>query len=333
MHQRQRRFETRVGQVLVVGAELLHEHHALVDDGAAGHRHRVIFGDSCVAHLIGAGRDHLADEEDAALEGVLVLGADAAGDEHLTMHRLDRLDPRAEVGIVDGHVAPTDELLPLGDDRLLDEVFHGGARFGIARHEELADCVMSGLRQAEAELLAFLREEDVRDLGQHAAAVAERRVRAGGAAMIEIDQDLQPLLDDRMALAVVEIGDEADAAGIVLVGGVVEADRTGKGGVRAERSRLVDHLTTPLSDLERAFRPRLAIEFSGCLMQMLCAGQRAATARSDSGAAFGFGVSRRLQHDRPASASQPRGNSARMGQQDCPISEKMPETAAAHKAP
>ena len=40
--------------------------------------------------------------------------------------------------------------------------------------------------------------------------------------MVEIDQDLQALLEDLVRLAVLHVGDEADAAGIVLVRGIVE---------------------------------------------------------------------------------------------------------------
>ena len=93
----------------------------------------------------------------------------------------------------------------------------------VARHEELADRVVAGLRQIESELGAFGREEIVRDLGQHAATVAERRVRTDRAAMVEIDQDLQALFENVVRLAVLHVGDEADAAGIVLLGGIVKA--------------------------------------------------------------------------------------------------------------
>ena len=66
------------------------------------------------------------------------------------------------------------------------------------------------------------REEAMRDLHEHAAAVARLRVGAHRAAMVEVEQDLQAHLDDGVRLAVLHVGDEADAAGIVLVGGVVE---------------------------------------------------------------------------------------------------------------
>ncbi len=42
MLQGERRFNARVRQVLVIGAEVLAEHEALVNDGAAGNRHRII---------------------------------------------------------------------------------------------------------------------------------------------------------------------------------------------------------------------------------------------------------------------------------------------------
>ena len=68
-------------------------------------------------------------------------------------------------------------------------------------------------------------EEAVRDLDERAAAVAELGVGAGRAAMVEVDEDLQPATDDVVRLAVAEIRDEADAAGIMLLGRVVEAVR------------------------------------------------------------------------------------------------------------
>ncbi len=82
---------------------------------------------------------------------------------------------------------------------------------------------MAGLRQGDAETLGLRREKAVRDLHQDAAAVAHLRVGADRAAMVEVLQDLEALLDDGVGLAVVHVGDEADAAGILLVARVVEA--------------------------------------------------------------------------------------------------------------
>ena len=151
-----------------------------------------------------------------------VASVGGAADEDLLHHRLDRLDAFAKRGIVDRHVAPAEHVQALGRDDLLDDFAHLLARRGLARHEELADRVMAWRRQVEAELGAFGGEERVRDLGQHAAAVAERRIRAHRAAMVEVDQNLQALFEDVVRLAVLHVGHEADAAGIVLLGGIVE---------------------------------------------------------------------------------------------------------------
>ncbi len=91
------------------------------------------------------------------------------------------------------------------------------------RHEELADARNGLARELEAELGAFGREEPMRNLGQDAATVAERGIRAHRAAMVEIDQDLQTLFENVVRLAVLHVGDKADAAGIMLLGRIVEA--------------------------------------------------------------------------------------------------------------
>ena len=56
-----------------------------------------------------------------------------------------------------------------------------------------AHAVFARRRQREAELGALAREELVRDLDQHAGAVAGFRVAAAGAAVRQIDQTWMPL--------------------------------------------------------------------------------------------------------------------------------------------
>ena len=100
----------------------------------------------------------------------------------------------------------------------------------IARHEHVADGVMAGLGQLDPERRADLLEKFVRDLHQDARAVAGQRVGAGGAAMGQVLEDLQAVLDDRVALAAFQIGDEADAAGIMLALRIVESLRRRRRG-------------------------------------------------------------------------------------------------------
>ncbi len=80
-----------------------------------------------------------------------------------------------------------------------------------------------GGRQREAELGALAREELVRDLDQHAGAVAGFRIAAAGAAVRQVDQNLDALDDDVVRFLALDIGDEADAAGVVFLGRVVQA--------------------------------------------------------------------------------------------------------------
>ena len=59
-------------------------------------------------------------------------------------------------------------------------------------------------------------QEGVRDLHEEAGAVAAVRLGAGGAAVLEVAQRGQALLDDRVARDAGQGRDERDAAGVVL---------------------------------------------------------------------------------------------------------------------
>ena len=100
MHQRQRAFEILLVQIGIVLAELVGEEHALVDHGAAGHRHRVIAGEPAVAALIDRLRDRLAQDVEPPFEIVFGLADAVAVDEHLHVVGLGRLHGDAERGIV-----------------------------------------------------------------------------------------------------------------------------------------------------------------------------------------------------------------------------------------
>ena len=100
----------------------------------------------------------------------------------------------------------------------------------------MPDAVFAQRRQLDALLAHFLAEEPVRNLDQDAGAVAGQRVGADGAAMGEVLQDQQPLLDDGVALRALDVRDEADATGVVFPVGVVQALLAGQHRVRHGRS-------------------------------------------------------------------------------------------------
>ncbi len=147
------------------------------------------------------------------------------------MARLRRLHRLAEVGRIGRRHAEAEQAEALVGDRLLDDVAADLGDVGVARQEELADGVVAGLRQREAELRGLLPEEAVRDLHEHATAVSSLRVGADGAAVDEVAQDVEALGHDRMAAAVLHVRHEAHAAGVLLERRIVEGGGRRQAGI------------------------------------------------------------------------------------------------------
>ena len=123
---------------------------------------------------------------------------------------------------VDGQVAPDEDLEALlGGDRL--DRAHGLALgLVVVGQERDADGVRPARRQVDALLGEHGAEELVRDLGEDAGAVAGVRLGAGGAAVLEVLERGDGLLDDLVGLLPRHLRDEGDAAGVLLELGVVE---------------------------------------------------------------------------------------------------------------
>jgi len=91
-----------------------------------------------------------------------------------------------------------------------------GVLFGQKNH---AHAVFARGRQVHTLLGHLLAVQRVGDLDQDARAVAHELVRAHGAAMVEVFQNLERLGHEPMALLALDMRHEADATGIVLVHG------------------------------------------------------------------------------------------------------------------
>ncbi len=238
VHHRQRRDERLVVEVLVEAPDLMGEQHALVDDRARRERRHVEL--LAVAKLERLDRvpRALAYHVQLALQRVGVHVARAAPDEHLPDHRLDFLGALGESRIAGRNVAPAEHDLPLGVDRALDLLLAGHARRRLLGQEHHADAVLADRRQRDAELAARPAQERVRHLHEDPGTVTLQRIGPGRTAVGEILEDRQSLANDRVRLAALDVGHEAQSAGVVLVGGAVEAlaarrPRTGTGsGVR-----------------------------------------------------------------------------------------------------
>ena len=223
VHEGQRRLHVGIDEVRIHRRDLVRAQHALVDERAARqarHVGELVLGDVERGHRL---LEELADHVELALEVRRVPHALAAGDEHLLEQRLHRAGGGAQGAVVGGDVAPAEQALALvGDDRVEKGADLVGLH-GVAGQEHEAGAVLAGRREREADARALAAQEAVGHLQQDAGAVAGVRLAAAGAPVEQVDEDLQRLLDDRVRGASLDVHDEADAAGVVLVGGVVQA--------------------------------------------------------------------------------------------------------------
>jgi hypothetical protein len=130
--------------------------------------------------------------------------------------------------MIDRHVAPAEQDLIRRADRALELLLARQARRVLLRQEHHADAVFADRRQRHALLGHLLAQHGVGDLDQHAGPVAHQRIRADGAAMIEVLQDQQTLLDDGMTLLAADVRDEADAARVVFKFGSIQTAPFGR---------------------------------------------------------------------------------------------------------
>ncbi len=120
-------------------------------------------------------------------------------------------------------IAPGEQRLALGVDVMLEMLDRDGARLALHRQKAHRDRVTAWWRQFEAALLGPMTQQPVRHLDQAAGAVADQRIGADRAAMVEVDEDLQAATDDVVRFSAFDVDDKADAARIMLVARIVES--------------------------------------------------------------------------------------------------------------
>ncbi len=221
VHQGQGGLETLVLQVLVVTADLAREQHALVGDGARGHGGHVV-GGLLVTGLPDLVVHALADGEQLALEAVLVRAAPPAADEHLADDRLGREHALAQDAVVHRDIAPAQDPVPTLGQMSADDRLHLVTGVCLLGKEDVTHAVLTGGGQSEAHHRA---EKGIGNLDQDTGTVPCLRIGADRAPVSKTLEDLQPLPDDLAALAVLDVADEADAAGVTFVSRVIESLR------------------------------------------------------------------------------------------------------------
>ena len=193
--------------------------------------------------MLGAAAQHVGE----AVQVDARLALTAGDDQVLEVRHGTDGDGRQGAGL-DGHLAPRDDvqLHLLGDG--LDRGAHLGAALRVHRKERHAHGVLPGLGETGLDDGA---QEAVRDLDQDAGAVTGRLVGTGGAAVVQVAQRLEPLLDDLVPGHAVEVRDEGDTTGVVLVGRVVQTH------LLAVREHALSHLlvlSKSIKDLPRRGR-------------------------------------------------------------------------------
>ena len=220
--ERNRALDARVAQVGIEGLHLVGRQHAFVDQRPArqaGHVEILAAGELGIAHGV---RGAAADDVQLALEREVVAQPRGAAHENLADAGLARLGRVAQAGVVGGHVAPAQHGLAFFCDYRLQPPFAGAAPVGVRRQKHHTHAVRARLGQIEAGRGARFAQEAVRHLEQDAGAVARAFFAAAGAAVVQIDENGQTLLDDVVRTPALDVHDEADAAGVVLEAGIVE---------------------------------------------------------------------------------------------------------------
>ena len=134
----------------------------------------------------------LANHVQLALERVLI-HLRAALDENLLDVRLAAARHAPDGVAVERRVAPAQNREAFFLRNPLDDAFAQNPLVRIHRQEHHAHAVFAGRWQGNAKRLAFALEKRVRNLDQDARAVAGLRIAAAGAAVRQIDQNLNAL--------------------------------------------------------------------------------------------------------------------------------------------
>lgn len=93
------------------------------------------------------------------------------------------------------------------------------------RQKRHADGVLAGCGQGEAKGFAFAGEKLMWNLDQQPGTVTGFGVAATSAAMCQVDEDLNSLLNNLMTPVTTNTGDKTDAAGVMLMRGVIKTLR------------------------------------------------------------------------------------------------------------
>src|SRR5277367_1227785 len=225
VHQAERAHELGIVQFRIETRNLRGEQQSLVDDGPGGQRRDIEFPAARKIRILDLDLDALADDVELALEIVFGVDGRTPTEEYLLNVRLGVARETPDGVSVGRRVAPAKDFQAFLAGNALKDAFARETLLALDGQEDHPHTVVPRRREMESELDTLARKKRVRNLNQQPSAISRFGVAAAGAAMGEIDEDLNTAGNDVVRSIAFDVGDEADAARVAFVAGVVKALR------------------------------------------------------------------------------------------------------------
>ena len=196
MHEAQRALQRRVREVRIILFHLVGHQHAFIDHRLVGQTADVKLVAALNARSADAALRQFADDVELALEREVVGQFARTRDEHLPHHRFGRDGGLSQRTVLGRHGPPAEQAQAFGGDDLFKELFAFVPFRGAGGQKDQAHAVFARPGQGNLHFAAGFLEERVGHLQQNARAVAGVDLAAARAAMFQIQQHLQRLLND-----------------------------------------------------------------------------------------------------------------------------------------
>ena len=221
--ERHGRFDGGVVEIDEEAAHLRGDQHALVHDGARAHGAHV--EDLVTQGELGVGLlfDGAAAHIQTALEGVARRRVVRTAQEGLQDSGHAGAGRLAQVVRVDRHLAPKEQRHASLGAALLKHATGILYALVVLREEQHGHAIVALCRQNLAALLGLFSKKVMRNLEQDAGAVAGVLLESRTAAVLQVDQNGQRVVQNLVMALAVDIGKRADATCIVVEFGAIKA--------------------------------------------------------------------------------------------------------------
>ena len=214
------------GGVVEIDEEAAHlrgDQHALVHDGARAHGAHI--EDLVAQGKLGVGLlfDGAAAHVQATLKGIAGGRVVRTAQEGLQDSRHAGAGRLAQIVRVDRHLAPKEQRHAGLGAALLKHAAGILHALVVLREEQHGHAIVALCRQNLAALLSLFTEKVMRNLEQDASAVAGVLLESRAAAVLQVDQNGQCIVQNLVMALTVDIGKRADATCIVVEFGAIKA--------------------------------------------------------------------------------------------------------------